>query len=120
MDTIEKLVDDLLSSPLTDQGNIIVDDFSTDGTREILINKIGDLVDQIIFHDNNQVKEAALRSGFAHTTGDVVIVQDADLEYNPQEYPVLLQLIVDGKAYAVCGSRFLRWAITQGTLFLAL
>ena len=120
MDTIEKLVDDLLSSPLTDQGNIIVDDFSTDGTREILINKIGDLVDQIIFHDNNQGKEAALRSGFAHTTGDVVIVQDEDLEYNPQEYPVLLQLIVDGKAYAVCGSRFLRWAITQGTLFLAL
>ena len=64
MDTIEKLVDALLSSPLTDQGNIIVDDFSTDGTREILINKIGDLVDQIIFHDNNQGKEAALRSGF--------------------------------------------------------
>mgnify|MGYP001358789677 CR=1 FL=1 len=56
MDTIEKLVDDLLSSPLTDQGNIIVDDFSTDGTREILINKIGDLVDQIIFHDNNHGK----------------------------------------------------------------
>ena len=60
MDTIEKLVDDLLSSPLTDQGNIIVDDFSTDGTREILINKIGDLVDQIIFHDNNHGKGGGL------------------------------------------------------------
>ena len=64
---------------------IIVDDFSTDGTREILINKIGDLVDQIIFHDNNQGKGGALRSGFAHTIGDVVIVQDADLEYDPSD-----------------------------------
>ena len=77
-------------------------------------------MDQIIYHDNNPGKGAALRSGFDHTTGDSVIVQDEDLEYNPQEYPVLLQPIVDGKAYAVYGSRFLRWAITQDTLFLAL
>ena len=90
MDTIEKLVDALLSSPLTDQGNIIVDDFSTDGTREILINKIGDLVDQIIYHESNQGKGVALRTGIAHATGDVAIIQDADLEYNPQEHPVLL------------------------------
>lgn len=105
-ETIEKIVQAVLSVPLTNREIIIVDDSSTDGTKEILSTKIKDLVDKIILHESNQGKGAALRSGFANVTGDVVVIQDADLEYNPQEYPILLQPILDGKADVVYGSRF--------------
>ena len=98
VETIEKIVQAVLSVPLTNREIIIVDDSSTDGTKEILSTKIKDLVDKIILHESNQGKGAALRSGFANVTGDVVVIQDADLEYNPQEYPILLQPILDGKA----------------------
>jgi len=106
VETIEKIVQAVLSVPLTNREIIIVDDSSTDGTKEILSTKIKDLVDKIILHESNQGKGAALRSGFANVTGDVVVIQDADLEYNPQEYPILLQPILDGKADVVYGSRF--------------
>jgi len=105
-ETIENIVQAVLSVPLTNREIIIVDDSSTDGTKEILSTKIKDLVDKIILHESNQGKGAALRSGFANVTGDVVVIQDADLEYNPQEYPILLQPILDGKADVVYGSRF--------------
>ena len=84
---------------------ILVDDFSTDGTREIL----RDLTDEatVIFHDRNRGKGAALRTGFAQVTGDIVIIQDADLEYDPRQYPKLIQPILDGKADVVYGSRFI-------------
>lgn len=85
---------------------IIVDDASTDGTREILGKELREKVDKVIFHPFNQGKGAALRTGFSHATGDIVIVQDADLEYNPNEYPLLLQPILDGKADVIYGSRF--------------
>lgn len=87
---------------------IIVDDGSSDGTREIL-KEIENTQDNIIiiFHDNNKGKGAALRTGFKTVTGDVVVVQDADLEYNPQEYHKLLKPILDGRADVVFGSRFL-------------
>lgn len=87
---------------------IIVDDGSSDGTREVL-KEIENTQDNIIiiFHDNNKGKGAALRTGFKATTGDVVVVQDADLEYNPQEYHKLLKPILDGRADVVFGSRFL-------------
>lgn len=104
--TIEYLVQAVLSVPLTNREIIIVDDYSTDGTREILRTKIDGLVDKIIYHESNQGKGAALRTGFSNVTGDVVIIQDADLEYNPQEYPELLKPILDGKADVVYGSRF--------------
>ena len=104
--TIEYLVQAVLSAPLIDREIIIVDDYSTDSTREILRTKIDGLVDKIIYHESNQGKGAALRTGFSNVTGDVVIIQDADLEYNPQEYPVLLKPILDGKADVVYGSRF--------------
>ena len=104
--TIEYLVQAVLSAPLTNREIIIVDDYSTDSTREILRTKIDGLVDKIIYHESNQGKGAALRTGFSNVTGDVVIVQDADLEYNPQEYPELLKPILDGKADVVYGSRF--------------
>jgi glycosyltransferase involved in cell wall biosynthesis len=85
---------------------IIVDDYSTDGTREILKGMEGNTL-KILFHDKNQGKGATLKTGFQEVTGDIVIIQDADLEYNPQEYQILIQPILDGKADAVYGSRFL-------------
>jgi glycosyltransferase involved in cell wall biosynthesis len=86
---------------------IIVDDHSTDGTREILKeNKDGQDGVRVLFHERNRGKGAALRTGIAHTTGDIVLIQDADLEYNPFEYPKLLAPILEGKADVVYGSRF--------------
>lgn len=85
---------------------IIVDDASTDGTRELLEKELKEKVDKVVYHPVNQGKGAALRTGFQHATGDVVIVQDADLEYDPNEYSLLLQPVLDGKADAVYGSRF--------------
>ena len=87
---------------------IIVDDGSTDGTRELLeeITLSQDNV-KVFYHDRNQGKGAALRKGFEVATGDIVIIQDADLEYDPREYPVLLEPILDGRADIVYGSRFL-------------
>ena len=85
---------------------IIVDDFSTDGTREILAELEGDNV-RVFYHSCNQGKGAALREGFRHAVGDVVIVQDADLEYNPAEYVHLIQPILEKKADVVYGSRFI-------------
>jgi len=87
---------------------IIVDDGSTDGTRELLPEiSLAQKNVRVFYHDRNQGKGAALRTGFEVTTGDIVIVQDADLEYDPREYPVLLEPILDGRADIVYGSRFL-------------
>lgn len=84
---------------------IVVDDGSTDGTREILRMASLPTV-QVLLHDQNQGKGAAVRTGVAHATGDYTIIQDADLEYNPAEYLILLQPVLDGRADIVYGSRF--------------
>lgn len=105
--TIETIIDAVKASPVADKEIIVVDDFSTDGTRDILKEKIAPQVDQIIYHEHNKGKGAALRTGFQAVTGDVVVVQDADLEYDPQEYQVLMDPILKGRADVVFGSRFM-------------
>src|SRR6187431_827597 len=105
--TIRTIVDRVRASPVANKEIIIVDDCSRDGTRDLLRTQIAPLVDRIIYHEVNQGKGAALRTGFAAATGEAVIVQDADLEYDPQEYPRLLKPLIDGKADVVFGSRFM-------------
>jgi glycosyltransferase involved in cell wall biosynthesis len=85
---------------------ILIDDGSTDGTRQLLQDIESDIDVVVLYQPANQGKGAALRAGFRHATGDVVLVQDADLEYDPSDYPRLLQPILDGRADVVFGSRF--------------
>ncbi len=84
---------------------VIVDDGSTDGTREVL-RQLGDSTVRIVTQATNQGKGAAVREGFAHVTGDLVLVQDADLEYDPEDWPKLIAPVLRGKALVVYGSRF--------------
>ena len=103
--TIVSLINAVKQSPVNDREIIIVDDGSKDGTRDIL-DKLSDPEVRVIFHKVNQGKGAALRTGFQEATGDICIVQDADLEYDPKEFPLVIQPIVEGKADVVFGSRF--------------
>lgn len=105
--TVEEIVARVQSAPF-EKEIIIIDDCSTDGTVNVL-RKIADQSKNIrvFYHDRNRGKGAALRTGFAGLTGDVVIIQDADLEYDPREYPKMLEPILDGRADVVYGSRFL-------------
>ncbi len=103
--TIGRVVQAVRACTVQDLEIIIVDDCSTDGTRNLL-QALTDQVDQIIYHSQNRGKGAALRTGFAAATGEIVVVQDADLEYDPQEFPDLIAPILSGRADVVFGSRF--------------
>ena len=104
-ETIPKILEKVKGVPITKE-IIIVDDGSSDGTREYLQALKEDGI-RVLFHEKNRGKGAALRTGFKEVTGDIVVIQDADMEYDPGEYPRLLEPILDGRADVVYGSRFL-------------
>lgn len=105
-ESIEALVKKVIASPVKNKEIIVVDDCSKDGTTEILKTVIAPLVSRVIYHKQTTGKGGALRTGFKAATGDAVIVQDADLEYDPDEYPRIVAPIFEGKADVVYGSRF--------------
>src|ERR1700756_5111641 len=105
--SIEHIVEAVRNAPLENREIVVVDDCSNDGTQTLLKERVSQVVDSIIYHPINRGKGAALRSGFAAATGDIILVQDADLEYSHDDYPVLLEPLLSGKADAVFGSRFM-------------
>ena len=104
--TLREIVAAVRSSGYPDFEIIVVDDFSTDGSRDLLKGELSSEIDKVLFHEKNMGKGAALRTGFQAATGDLVIVQDADLEYDPREFPKLAAPILEGRADVVYGSRF--------------
>jgi glycosyltransferase involved in cell wall biosynthesis len=106
IDTIEEIIRRVLAVPLRVE-LIVVDDGSTDGTRDVLRRLQREHGFKVLLQEKNGGKGSALRAGFAQVTGDIVIIQDADLEYSPEEYPSLIELICAGRADVVYGSRFL-------------
>ena len=106
LETIEQVVQSVIDATGSEREIIIVDDCSTDGTRELLEQEFSDESVRVIFQDKNQGKGSALRTGFAAASKDIVIVQDADLEYDPRDYHIMIEPILNNQADIVYGSRF--------------
>jgi len=104
---IAGLISQVKDSPIRDKEIILVDDGSNDGTRELIKSSLESTVDKVIYHPQNMGKGAAVQSALMHVTGETVIIQDADLEYDPREYPKLMAPVLTGKADVVYGSRFM-------------
>ena len=104
LNTIDQIVKKVKNSPYKNKEIIIVDDYSTDGLREKLQCDLEKKVDKVLYHDFNQGKGAAIRTGISHVSGDIIIIQDADLEYDPNEYPIILEPILNDGADVVFGS----------------
>src|SRR5438067_6573941 len=106
-DTIEKIVEAVRGAAIESKEIIVVDDCSQDGTKAVLEERVAQIADRIIYHPVNRGKGAALRSGFAAASWEIILVLDADLDYSPEDYPVLFEPLLSGKADAVFGSRFM-------------
>jgi len=106
LSTLEEIIRQVKASKVDSIEIILVDDYSTDGTRELIRDKLESQVDRVIYQDRNYGKGYAVATGFKHATGDIVLVQDDDLEYDPQQYPSLIEPILDDRADVVYGSRF--------------
>ena len=106
IDTIEKIVDKVLTQTQFEKEIIIIDDFSTDGTRELLENKIKNKIDQLILNEKNYGKGFCIKEGINKSKGNIILIQDADLEYDPSDYSKLIDPIKKGYADVVFGSRF--------------
>ena len=106
-DTISEIIEKVKKENKYNKEIIVIDDFSTDGTREILNEKISKKIDKIILNDKNFGKGYSVRRGVKEATGDIILIQDADLEYDPTDYPRLIEPIIKGNADVVYGSRFI-------------
>lgn len=105
IDTLNKVINKIKDSPVLNKEIIIVDDFSSDGSREYLANLTDENI-TVKFHKKNKGKGAAINTGIKYAKGKIIIIQDADLEYDPNEYPILIKPIIENKADIVYGSRF--------------
>ena len=116
VDTIEKIVEKVKSQNQYEKEIIIIDDFSTDGTREVIKRRLNEKIDKLLLNSKNFGKGYSVRQGIEISTGDIILIQDADLEYDPIEYNKLINPIIKGVADVVYGSRF-KGAGPQRALF---
>ena len=115
--TLNLIIEKIINKKNLDKEIIIVDDFSDDGTRDIIKNELSEKVTKILYNDKNYGKGYSVRKGISVSTGDIVLIQDADLEYSPDDYEKLLKPILDGHADVVYGSRFKSSEITRVLYF---
>ena len=115
--TLNLIIEKIINKRNLDKEIIIVDDFSDDGTRNIIKNELSEKVTKILYNDKNYGKGYSVRRGISVSTGDIVLIQDADLEYSPDDYEKLLKPILDGHADVVYGSRFKSSEITRVLYF---